>query len=45
MGFRKHGEGEILLDETQKKTAASKDWTEKDQAALDAENASVDKED
>jgi len=38
MGLRKHGTGEILTDEDDLQKEAAKDWTDEDQAALDAEN-------
>ena len=44
MGFRKHGEGDIIRDADQQKTAAKADWTDDDQRALDSENAAADQE-
>jgi hypothetical protein len=38
MGLRKHGIGEILPDEEDLQKEAKTEWTEDDQAALDAEN-------
>jgi len=39
MGLRKHGIGEILPEEDQEILKQAKpDWTDADQAALDAEN-------
>ncbi len=45
MGFTKHGVGEILpeQDESITKDAASKDWSDKDQRELDAENEKADR--
>lgn len=37
MSFQKHGEGKVLRDEDQKKTAATKEWTEEDQEELEEE--------
>lgn len=41
----KHGTGRVLPDEEQQKKTAGKDWTEQDQADLDAENEQADSED
>lgn len=38
MGLIKHGVGDILPDEEDLTKEAAKDWTDEDQAALDAEN-------
>lgn len=34
MSLRKYAEGEVLLDEDQKKQAAKDDWTDEDQEEL-----------
>ena len=44
MGFVKHGVGDVLPEPKEKKTAASKEWTESDQRELSAENDQADKE-
>lgn len=44
VGIVKHGTGEVLRDDEGQKTAASKDWSEQDEQALDSENTETDKE-
>lgn len=43
MGFQKHGTGEVLRDEDNKKTASTKDWSEGDEKGLVQENDEADK--
>lgn len=43
--MKKYSQGEVLLDEEQKKQAAKKAFTEEDREALDAENEAVDEDD
>lgn len=43
MSFVKHGSGEILPEPEEKKTAASKEWTEQDQRELAVEGNEEDK--
>jgi hypothetical protein len=43
VGFTKHGTGEVLRDEKQRKQAAKdQDWSQADEDALEAENDQAD---